>query len=60
MYLSNNEEHDTFMYFHLEQIPDLKGVGMNNKYIIFFNLGRVWTLDLKTRITSRLSLYISE
>ena len=33
---------------------------MNQKYTLFWNLGRVWKLDLKTKELTKLGLYISE
>ena len=50
------------MYFDSEDddVYDLKGCSMNEKYIFFWNLGVVWHLDLKTKELKRLSIYISE
>lgn len=38
----------------------MQGVSMNEKYIFFWNLGSVWSLDLSSKVKKKLSLYVSE
>lgn len=33
---------------------------MNQKYIFFWNLGKIWKLSMETKVIEKLSLYISE
>ena len=39
---------------------EINGVSMNEKYIFFWSLGKVWKLDLVSKILSKMSLYIDE
>ena len=54
-----NEEH---LYFDSQHdiITELQGASMNNGFIFFWNLGKVWSLNLENRELKRLNLNISE
>lgn len=56
---SNKQE---YLYFDSQDddLYELQGCSMNVKYMFFWNLGVVWSLDLETRNMQRLSIYISE
>ena len=43
-----------------DSIIGLRGVSMNEEYKFFWNAGSIWKLCLKTKILTKLSLYISE
>jgi len=57
-----NNRQGEYIYFDSEsdEIKDLKGVSMNEKYIFLWNLGNAWKIDLETKDINKLSLYISE
>ena len=64
-YYQANENVSNFgQYIHFDDPDDdivfMQGVSMNEDYIFFWNLGSVWKLNLETKQTSKLSLYISE
>ena len=53
-YFEGNETVNTFgqhYYFDdmNDQIDQLKGVSMNESFIFFWNLGKVWKLELKSK-----------
>ena len=47
--MSENQE---FIYFDSQHddITEMQGASMNDKYVFFWNLGNVWALDVQTRI----------
>lgn len=53
------EEHLYFDSQH-DEITELQGASMNDGFIFFWNLGKVWSLNLETKVLKRLNLYISE
>jgi hypothetical protein len=57
--LNNN---GTFLHFDApnDEITNMQGVSMNQNYIFFWNLGSVWSLDLRSKEKKKLSLYVSE
>lgn len=64
LYIANEEMNNkgTHLYFDSDhdEIANLQGVSMNDQFIFFWNLGRVWKLSLNTKILSQLPIYISE
>ena len=47
-----NSENKEFIYFDSQHddITEMQGASMNDKYVFFWNLGIVWALDVETRI----------
>ena len=58
----NNKECSEYIYHDSidDEIFGLRGVSMNERFIFFWNAGKVWKLCLKSKKISQLSLYISE
>ena len=53
-YFEGNENKNRYgkhLYFDClhDDIVNLKGVSMNERYIFFWNLGKVWKLDLESK-----------
>jgi len=46
----SNNDNGNFIYFDspFDDIVHMQGVSMNENFIFFWNLGRVWKLHLKT------------
>lgn len=57
-----NRKYEEHLYFDSQhdEITELQGASMNDGFIFFWNLGKVWSLNLETKVLKRLNLYISE
>lgn len=51
-----------YMYFDSEtdELYDIQGTSMNERFIFFWNYGIIWALSLEKQEMKRLSIYISE
>ena len=59
---AKDSDYEEFIYFDSksDDIYDLRGCSLNENYIFFWNLGVVWSIELKTKLMKRMSIYISE
>ena len=54
----NNQTNDEYIYLIGEE-KAMTGIAMNTMYIFFWNLNSAWKMNLKTKMITKLKLYIS-
>ena len=59
---AKDSEYEEFIYYDskTDDVYDLKGCSLNENFIFLWNLGVVWSIELKTKQMKRMQIYISE